>query len=187
MNKFLTSILCLGLLGGVGVESMALAAETPTAESAGQYVDSSTITAKVKSALATTPNLRSTNISVKTYKGVVQLSGFVDSEAEAQLAQKATTTVMGVKEVKNSLIVASDNETTAEFMDSAAMTAKVKSALLGVRGLNSTDINVATYKGVIQLSGFVDSKTQAQLAEKTAAQVKGADTIRNDLIVKPAK
>jgi osmotically-inducible protein OsmY len=78
------------------------------------------------------------------------------------------------------------NESTGQYVDSSATTAKVKSTLLNTQGLNSTSISVETYKGVVQLSGFVDSKAQSQLAEQTAASVPGVNKVKNDLVVKSA-
>ena len=74
-------------------------------QKAGEYVDDSTITAKVKSALLTKKGVSSAEISVETYLGVVQLSGFVDTADQVQLAGRTARSVKGVKEVKNSLNV----------------------------------------------------------------------------------
>ena len=80
-------------------------ASTPKHESTGEYVDDSVITTKVKSLLADDDFLKSFQISVETYKGVVQLSGFVDSQKAVDKADQITSGVEGVKSVKNNLIV----------------------------------------------------------------------------------
>jgi osmotically-inducible protein OsmY len=80
-------------------------ATTPTSESAGQYIDDSVITAKVKAAIVQEPTLNYFQIGVETYKGVVQLSGFVDSAADVARAGEVTRAVKGVVSVKNDLIV----------------------------------------------------------------------------------
>ncbi len=80
-------------------------AATRTRESTGQYVDDSTITAKVKSAIVGDPDLRTLDIHVNTYKGVVQLSGFVDSERVARRAEEVASRVRGVHDVKSDLVV----------------------------------------------------------------------------------
>jgi osmotically-inducible protein OsmY len=80
-------------------------ASTRTHESTGQYVDDSTITTKVKAAIFEEPALKSLQINVKTYKGEVQLSGFVDSEHSATKAGEVARSVNGVVSVKNDLIV----------------------------------------------------------------------------------
>ena len=78
---------------------------TQNRESTGGYVDDTTITTKVKTAIYGEESLRSADNSVKTFKGTVQLSGFVDSTQRAQRAEEVTLAVAGVEHVKNSLIV----------------------------------------------------------------------------------
>jgi len=80
-------------------------ASTSKKESTGEYVDDSVITTKVKSLLAADDFLKSFQISVVTYKGTVQLSGFVSSQQAVDKAGKITRSVKGIKSVKNDLIV----------------------------------------------------------------------------------
>ena len=80
-------------------------ASTPKQEGTGEYVDDSVITTKVKSLLAADDFLKSFQISVETYQGTVQLSGFVNSRQAADKAGEITRTVEGVKSIKNNLIV----------------------------------------------------------------------------------
>ena len=74
-------------------------------ESTGEYVDDSVITTKVKAQLANDDFLKSFEISVETYKGTVQLSGFVDSQKSVDKAGEIARSVKGVKSVKNNLNV----------------------------------------------------------------------------------
>jgi osmotically-inducible protein OsmY len=83
----------------------ATTASPRTSETAGEFVDNSVITTKVKAAFLNEPRLKSFQISVKTYKDVVQLSGFVDSSQAAHLAGKLAGEVHGVASVRNDLIV----------------------------------------------------------------------------------
>lgn len=76
-----------------------------TSESAGEWLDNTVITTRVKSALLAEPALKSAQISVKSFKETVQLSGFVDSSATVALAGRVTAAVPGVASVKNDLIV----------------------------------------------------------------------------------
>ena len=76
-----------------------------TEESTGNYIDDSAVTARVKSALLTEKSLKSSAISVETFKGRVQLSGFLSSTAEVNKAVSVTKAVKGVKTVENDLIV----------------------------------------------------------------------------------
>ena len=80
-------------------------AATPTQESTGEYIDDATITTKVKAAIFNEASLKSTEINVETFKGVVQLSGFVSSQADIDLAVKLTRNIKGVKEVHNDMKV----------------------------------------------------------------------------------
>jgi osmotically-inducible protein OsmY len=76
-----------------------------TTRSTGQVIDDSTITTKVKSALIADPEVKGTQMQVEVYRGVVQLSGFVDRPTDAQKAVAVARSVEGVKEVRNNLIV----------------------------------------------------------------------------------
>lgn len=80
-------------------------ATTQKRETAGQYIDDTTITTKVKTAIFNEPGLKTMQITVNTYKGVVQLSGFVDSSQNADKAGEVARSVTGVAEVKNDLRV----------------------------------------------------------------------------------
>jgi osmotically-inducible protein OsmY len=80
-------------------------AATRKHESTGQFVDDSVITTKVKAAIFDEATLKTLQINVKTFKGVVQLSGFVDSAQSVTKAGEVARRVEGVYEVKNDLIV----------------------------------------------------------------------------------
>jgi osmotically-inducible protein OsmY len=80
-------------------------ASTPTKESTGEYVDDSTITTKVKAAIFNDPALKVFQINVETFKGEVQLSGYVDSAKNVEKAGEVARSVGGVKSVKNNLNV----------------------------------------------------------------------------------
>lgn len=78
-------------------------ASTKTTEGTGEYVDDSMITSKVKAAIVNEPTLSSAEINVETFKGVVQLSGFVNSRADITTAVSVARSVGGVKSVKNDM------------------------------------------------------------------------------------
>lgn len=77
-----------------------------------------------------------------------------------------------------------DREKAALYADDSTITTKVKAALLAEKGVPSTAITVETYKGVVQLSGFVDSAEQVRKAGATAAKVGGVKSVKNTLSVK---
>ena len=78
-------------------------APTPTREGTGEYIDDTMITTKVKFAIAQEDSLKAREINVETFKGRVQLSGFVSSAAEAARAVEVTAGIKGVKSVANDL------------------------------------------------------------------------------------
>jgi osmotically-inducible protein OsmY len=87
------------------IATLMACASTPKQEGTGEYVDDSVITTKVKSSLASDDFLKSFEITVETYKGIVQLSGFVDSQKAIDKAGEIARSVKGVKSVKNNLNV----------------------------------------------------------------------------------
>jgi hyperosmotically inducible protein len=77
------------------------------------------------------------------------------------------------------------SRTTGEFTNDAALTARVKSAIAtDVGARTAAAINIETYRGVVQLTGFVDSKEQAARAEQAAKKVDGVRSVKNDVRVK---
>lgn len=143
------------------------------------------ITARVKTALIRTDDTKARQINVETENGIVQLSGFVDSE---QMKSAATTTargVSGVQDVRNELVVRQGGERTAgRATDDAVIAAKVKSELATDAGLGTaSNVNVEVRRGVVQLSGFVGSIEQKREAEDIARRVAGVTEVRNSISV----
>jgi osmotically-inducible protein OsmY len=94
----------LAYLVGILFVAMTLGcASTAKQEGTGEYVDDTVITTKVKAAILNEPTLKSAEINVETFKGVVQLSGFVSSKAAETKAVEVARTVGGVKSVKNDM------------------------------------------------------------------------------------
>lgn len=85
--------------------SMLGCASTSKTEGTGEYIDDSVITTKVKAAIFNEPTLKSAEINVETFKGIVQLSGFVSSQADISKAVEIAKKVDNVKSVKNSMRV----------------------------------------------------------------------------------
>ena len=96
----------LAILAGILFVAITLGcASTAKQEGTGEYVDDTVITSKVKAAILNEPTLKSAEINVETFKGVVQLSGFVTSQAAESKAIEVARTVGGVKSVKNDMRV----------------------------------------------------------------------------------
>jgi len=91
------------LFVAVSLVSVVGCASTPQKEGTGEYIDDTAITTKVKAAIFNEPTLKSAEINVETFKGVVQLSGFVNSRADIDKAVVVARGVGGVKSVKNDM------------------------------------------------------------------------------------
>ena len=96
-NKFATVFLAILMASLLGCAS------TATKEGTGEYIDNAVITAKVKAAILDESTLKSSEINVETFKGAVQLSGFVNSQADIDKAVEITRQINGVKSVKNDM------------------------------------------------------------------------------------
>lgn len=94
ISAFILAIVLATLLG---------CASTPKQEGTGEYIDDSVITTKVKAAVFNEPGLKSADINVETFKGVVQLSGFVNSQEDINKATEVARNVKGVTSVKNDM------------------------------------------------------------------------------------
>jgi len=97
LKYFSAFLMTLALLFSLGCAS------TSKHEGSGEYVDDSVITTKVKAAIFNEPTLKSAEINVETFKGVVQLSGFVNSQSDINKAVEVARDVKGVTSVKNDM------------------------------------------------------------------------------------
>ena len=189
------------VLGSVLASGTALAEDTmlnkteSTADSAGQKIDSSmnkvgnfmddsSITAKVKAALVDHENIKSTDISVKTDKKVVTQSGFVESQAQAEQAVTVAKGVEGVSSVSDKLHVRDGKDKSVSgYAGDTATTSEIKAKLLADDIVPSRNVKVETTDGVVQLSGHVKSNAQSERAESIAKAVDGVKSVKNDLKV----
>jgi osmotically-inducible protein OsmY len=99
-HRLLSILICIGL-----VAVFVGCASTQKREGTGEYLDDSAITTKVKAAIFNEPSLKVFQINVETFKGEVQLSGFVDTAQSVKKAGEVARGVKGVVSVKNNLIV----------------------------------------------------------------------------------
>lgn len=176
----------LKLTAILGVLAVASAcSSTRTQESAGEVFDDSVLTSKVKVALIDDPVTKAGQINVETYRGVVQLGGFVDNAQQKEQATKVARSITGVKEVRNDLRVSTKpHATTGQDIDDSVVTASVKAKLMDDPTTKAYQINVGTEKGVVQLTGFVDSTTMKSRAGEVARSVDGVKDVRNDLEIR---
>lgn len=99
-RKLMAAALATAALAGLA----ACASDSPSRRSAGEFTDDAAMTAKVKTAIATDAGAKTAAaVNVETFRGVVQLTGFVDSEDQASRAVTAAKKVQGVRSVKNDI------------------------------------------------------------------------------------
>lgn len=180
-----TSITALAALGGCSKSAETEA--TPSLSSPmtlGTQVDDAVITSSVKSVLVADDLVKSLDLQVETRKGVVQLSGYVDSLAQIDQAVSLTRAVAGVTGVENAITLKGPPSTVGTAIDDTSVTGRVKAALLADPGIKSFDISVLTHQGEVQLTGFVNSQAQIEQAGKLAAAAEGASSVKNELMIK---
>jgi len=173
--RIATLIVCVGLMA-----SAAFGQDTspPKLEDAGT-------TARVKGALIANKATKATQISVNTQDGVVQLSGFVDSEAARQAAVATARNIGGVKEVHDRLLIRDAGRTGGQAIDDTVIAAKLKSELEGSAGLGiASDVVVEVNSGVVELSGFVPTFDQKTRAAEIARRISGVMDVKNNITVK---
>jgi hyperosmotically inducible protein len=187
LNQRISAIAGAAALSALALLAAGCSPATPPAVAApsiGTQIDDTVVTAKVKSALLAEESIKSFDLKVETRKGVVQLSGFVDSQAQVERAIATTSGVEGVNKVENSIALKEGKATVGNTVDDGIITAKVKTALLENPDIKSLDIAVVTRKGQVQLSGFVDSQVQIDQAIATANKVDGVTSIGNEMSIK---
>jgi hyperosmotically inducible protein len=171
----------LGIAGCYDTEQLQASAAPRTV---GNAIDDSVIEARVKSALFADPDVKAFDIKVDARKGEVQLSGFVDNEAQAGRAQAIAKGVEGVNGVDNKIALKEGTASIGNKVDDSITTASVKSALIADSGVHGSQIGVATRKGVVQLSGFVDNESQADRAVAIARGTEGVQGVNNEMSIK---
>lgn len=101
-----------------------------------------------------------------------------------QLNRNLLMLVASMMLITTACVSSNNQESTGQYIDNSALTAKVKAAIFNDPSLKSMEINVVTYKGEVQLSGFVSSVTQAEHAVDVAQKVSGVTSVKNDMRVK---
>jgi hyperosmotically inducible protein len=150
----------------------------------GTDIDDSVVTAAVKTALLGESDIKSFDFKVETRKGEVQLSGFVDSQAQIDRALSVVRAVAGVKSIDNKLATKAGVSTVGNKIDDNIVTTRVKAALLADTTVKSFDIAVVTRKGEVQLSGFVDNQGQIDRAIEVTRGIDGVSSVGNEMSIK---
>lgn len=167
--------------------SLALFMMAPLAmgqKTAGETVDDTWIHTKAKGALV---GYGSSDINLEVYHGVVQMAGFVRSEARREAAESAVRGLKGVVEVRNRLVVQTAERTAGQMLDDGVIAAGVKGALSDDDRTSAFSINVEVRNGVVLLSGFVKDYGEGQIAEQVARGVSNVRDVINGTDVPPAE
>jgi len=164
--------------------AMVACASTRTQKSAGEQIDDTTTTARVKSALIADPVTKAHQIDVEVFKGTVQLNGYVDSAASKERATEVAKNTRGVEAVHNNLSVRTADRSSETVVDDGAITTKVKAALAEDSRTKAHQVNVETHEGVVQLSGFVDNAEAKSTAAELARSVEHVRSVNNQIDVK---
>jgi hyperosmotically inducible protein len=175
------------VLAGIAVASIAVLAAcvpTRTTKSAGETIDDSVITTKVKAELARDDKTSALHTNVETFRGTVQLNGFASSASEKAEATRVARAVGGVKKVDNNLKVDAAKRSAGEYVDDKVIVSKVKADLIADPGVAGHEVTVDSHDGVVLLGGFVDSAEQKAQAERVATAVGGVKSVDNQLTVK---
>ena len=163
-------------------------ADPPTAPAAkisiGTQIDDSVVTANVLAAFVSDSDVKSLDLKVETRKGEVQLSGFVENQAQMDRAVVVARAVPGVTAVQNNMALKGAPRTVGVKVDDGIVTAGVKAALMADEKVKSLDIAVVTRKGEVQLSGFVDGQSQMDRAVMIATAVEGVSSVSNVMSIK---
>jgi hyperosmotically inducible periplasmic protein len=172
----------------VAVVSMLAASactSTRTQKSAGENIDDAVvISTAVNTALVSDSLTKAHTIDVEVFKGRVQLNGFVGSNTERKQAAVLTRKVSGVVAVDNNLELQGESRSTGETVDDAAITNKVKSALVTDGRTKAHEINVETRHSVVLLAGFVSTDVSRSAAGEIARAISGVKKVDNQIAIK---
>jgi hyperosmotically inducible protein len=170
-NKFAAALAAIFL--ATSAISVAAAGEDQARDTA--------LTERVKTALASDNALAGRDIEVETRDGVVQLSGFVDSEDQRTAALMRARAVKGVQEVRNDLSLRDDTRPTNRPTADTVIAAKVRNSLQDADLSSDSEVNVEVSKGVVQLSGFVSTPQEKARAGDLASAVEGVRDVENQI------
>ena len=154
-------------------------------QSTGEYIDDKSIHSRVTDALSDNNEYKFDGVKVDSFKGTVQLSGFVDTYAQKSRAGDITKHVQGVRAVENNITVKSDlGRSTGEYVDDKSLTSRVNRTLANNPEYKFDQVIVTVDKGTVQLSGFVNTVDQKTEAGNLASGVQGVKQVDNNITVK---
>lgn len=166
-----------------------LAMATPlahAAKSTGETLDDSTVATSAKAILIDTKGVSSGSINIEVYKGVVQLGGWVDSQAEKDAALAAMSRVDGTRGVLDAMVISTGSRTAGQMLDDTTIQAKLKTALTNEQGMEKAlAINTDVRRGEVLLSGWVADRKYKDKAGEIAQGISGVTRVHNLIAIKP--
>ena len=189
VNKSLAKQIALGVTGIKEVDNQIIveADYVPpkrSERSYGDVIDDATITAAVKSKLLWSKHTNGLAVDVDTKNGRVTLQGTADSNAASELARNLALNTRGVVSVRNKLVVDDKKPKSVEqAITDSWITTKVMSTFMYSSNVNGSDIVVNTDKGVVSLSGTVDSGAERALAIELAQNVRGVQSVNSKSLI----
>lgn len=177
MNRAIPTLVAAAAILGA---PLALAQDRST----GEAIDDTSIAAQTKMELIDDPTASAGDINIETYKGEVQLIGFVDSEEAKTAALAKAKTVEGVTKVSDALIVAEGDRSMGRAIDDETIHTRIKYEIAKVGMGEAVDVVVKVREGEVLLGGYVDDDaTRASVAEAAQA-VDGVTGVHNKLNVR---
>lgn len=150
--------------------------------STGRQMDDAGITTRIKAEMVQDATVKARDIDVDTVSGEVYLAGFVDSPKERQRAEAIARSVPGVTAVHNDLQIGS--RSAGQALDDKNLGIRIKSKLIAEPGIRSLSVDVDVYRGVVHLTGLVESAAQKTKILDLARSVPGTVRIVDNLQVK---
>jgi hyperosmotically inducible protein len=172
-------VLSLGLFAAPGFAAESTVKDA--GKTATREVTDSWLTLKTKLALLADERVSSTDVSVKTVKGVITLHGKVASAEEQKAAEEIALNVEGQKKVVNQLTVVSTAQRKRVDRQDDQLVTDVKQAIKKDGSLKKADIDVRAAKGIITLTGKAPSLETSVRASETTRRVSGVRAVRNEL------
>ena len=178
MFKIVGGKVLLTIIAGAVFASYAFGSKT-----AGEYIDDSTLATKTKAALIEDQLAPAGDLNVEVDKGVLQLSGFVDTKDKKAAALAVANKIDGATKVLDAIVVIPGSRTVGETVDDTTLHAKVKAALAKTSVGDAVAITIDVYKGEVLLAGFVDKLSIADSAGDAAEGISGVKKVHNYIAV----
>lgn len=145
------------------------------------------IAIKLRTQLLVRANVSAANTAVNVKDGVVTLTGTADNLAQKELTAEYAKEIVGVKSVKNDIVVnvsPSMVQTISEKIDDTSITTQVKYALFSHRSTSALKTDVTTTDGVVAVTGVAGSDAEKSLVTKLAETIRGVKSVTNNMTVK---